>query len=173
MSGQSTHNLLFLCTGNSCRSILAECLLNRLGGGRFNAYSAGSHPAGGVHPAALALLEGLGYPTSELRSKSWDEFAAPGAPAMDFVVTVCDQAAGEQCPVWPGAPMIAHWGFPDPAKFVGSESDTKAFFEAVYGDIERLLSVFVELPLDAMTHAEIRQKMRELEASAPEQRQSG
>lgn len=170
MSVPTTYNLLFLCTGNSCRSILAECILNRIGGGRLNAYSAGSHPAGDVHPTALALLGGRGYPTGDLRSKSWDEFAAPGAPVMDFVVTVCDQAAGEQCPVWPGAPMIAHWGFPDPAKFVGTEEDTRAFFETVYGDIEQLLSAFVQLPLDSMTHGEIRRKMRELEASAPEQR---
>jgi arsenate reductase len=174
VSGQTTHNLLFLCTGNSCRSILAECILNRIGKGRFRAYSAGSHPTGEVHPLALDLLQRRNHPVADLRSKSWQEFAGDPAPAMDFVVTVCDQAAGEQCPVWPGAPMIAHWGFPDPARFVGTDEDTKAFFDTVCHDIERLLSAFVQFPLDSMTPDEIRRKMRELEAEAPEQRrQSG
>jgi arsenate reductase len=164
------HNVLFLCTGNSCRSILAEGILNRIGGGRFRAYSAGSHPAGEVHPMALEVLHRFDHSTEDLRSKSWEEFAADGAPAMDFVVTVCDQAAGEVCPVWPGAPMAAHWGFPDPARFVGTEEETRAFFQKVYGDINRLLSMFVILPLDSMSYDEVRQKMQALEAQAPEQR---
>ncbi len=136
-------NVLFLCTGNSCRSVMAECLLNALGQGRFEAFSAGSHPTGAVHPAALELLRRRGHPTDGLRSKSWDEFAGPDAPAMDLIVTVCDNAAGEVCPVWPGHPASAHWGFPDPAAFQGSETETRAFFDRVYGQIEAHLARFV------------------------------
>ena len=170
MGDSAVSKVLFLCTGNSCRSILAECILNRLGEGRFMAFSAGSHPAGDVHPMAVALLDSLGYPTGGLRSKSWSEFSNPGAPSMDFVVTVCDQAAGETCPLWPGAPMIAHWGFPDPAKFAGEEEQTRAFFRAVYDDIQRLLADFVALPVTSMPVPALRQKLLELEAQAPQQR---
>ncbi len=138
-------SVLFLCTGNSCRSVMAECLLNALGGGRFRAFSAGSHPTGEVNPIALELLRRRGHPTDKLRSKSWDEFAGPDAPTMDLIVTVCDNAAGEVCPVWPGRPAAAHWGFPDPAAFQGGERETRAFFERVYGQIEARLSHFVEL----------------------------
>lgn len=136
--------VLFLCTGNACRSIMAECLLNALGRGRFEAHSAGSHPTGAVNPSALELLRRRGHPTGGLRSKSWNEFAGPDAPAMDLIVTVCDNAAGEACPLWPGRPALAHWGFPDPAMFQGSESETRAFFDQVYGRIEARLSRFVE-----------------------------
>jgi protein-tyrosine-phosphatase len=117
------YNVLFLCTGNSARSIMAECILNREGRGRFQAFSAGSHPSGQLHRATVELLQRLHYDTAGLRSKSWDEFAAPGAPQMDFVFTVCDDAAGEVCPVWPGQPVMAHWGVPDPAELEGSEAE--------------------------------------------------
>ena len=166
---EQTYNVLFLCTGNSCRSILAECILNRIGEGRFKAYSAGSHPSGEPHPVALELLQRFEHPIEHLRSKSWEEFAVADAPAMDFVVTVCDQAAGEVCPIWPGKPLSAHWGFPDPAKFEGDEVQTRQFFEHVYGDINQLLTRFVGLSLDSMNPQDIARHLRELEATAPEQ----
>ena len=122
------YRLLFLCTGNSARSILAEALLNKADKGRFRGFSAGSYPKGSVHPSAIALIEGLGMPTMGLRSKSWDEFAKPGAPQMDFVITVCDNAAGEVCPIWPGMPVTAHWGIPDPAAATGSDAEIAAAF---------------------------------------------
>lgn len=170
MGDSPVSRVLFLCTGNSCRSILAECILNRLGRGRFMAFSAGSRPAGHVHPMALELLASLGYAAGELRSKSWDEFNAEGAPGMDFVVTVCDQAAGEVCPLWSGAPMIVHWGFPDPAKYVGEEDETRAFFRAVYDDIHLLLEAFVALPLATLSAPALKRQLLELEARAPQQR---
>src|SRR5262249_50678681 len=125
---QSAYGVLFVCTGNSARSIMAESIMQRLGQGRFKAYSAGSHPTGTVNAYAVELLRRLHYPTAELRSKDWQEFAKPGAPPLDFVFTVCDQAAGEVCPFWPGQPMTAHWGVPDPAAFNGSEAEKRAFF---------------------------------------------
>ncbi len=134
------YNVLFLCTGNSCRSILAECILNAQGEGRFRAFSAGSHPGGQVHPLALELLEQRGHPTGGLRSKAWEEFAQADAPRMDFVITVCDRAAGEVCPIWPGRPVTAHLGFPDPARLKGTEAETRAFFAQVYGQIHDTLS---------------------------------
>ena len=125
------YNVLFLCTGNSARSVIAETLLNHWGKGLFRAYSAGSYPAGRVHPLTLDLLARLNFPVAGLRSKSWDEFAAPAAPVLDFVFTVCDQAAGEVCPIWPGQPITAHWGFPDPVSFSGTEAEKRAFFAEI------------------------------------------
>jgi len=144
---EDVRNVLFLCTGNSARSVMAECLLSRHGRGRFAAFSAGSHPTGTVNPYALQLLERQNYDVSALRSKSWDEFAAPGAPRMDFVITVCDSAAGEVCPVWPGQPITAHWGFRDPAAFRGTETATHIEFAEVFREVEARVSIFVSLPM--------------------------
>jgi arsenate reductase len=141
------YNVLFLCTGNSARSIMAECAMNRWGQDRFKAYSAGSHPTGRVNPFALRLLQQLDYDTAALRSKSWEEFTAPGAPTLDFVFTVCDSAAAEVCPVWPGQPMSAHWGVEDPAAFAGSEEKTLQFFRRVYGYLENRIRIFSALPI--------------------------
>jgi arsenate reductase len=145
-----TRNVLFLCTGNSARSIMAEELLDRLGGGNFKGYSAGSHPTGRVNPYALRLLAQRGLPTDGLRSKGWDEFALPGAPVMDFVFTVCDQAAGELCPAWPGQPVTAHWGVPDPAAATGDDAAIALAFVEAMRMLERRISVFVALPLSAL-----------------------
>jgi protein-tyrosine-phosphatase len=164
----ATWNVLFLCTGNSCRSILAECILNRLGGGRFRGFSAGSRPTGAVHPRALALLERRGHPTGDLRSKGWGEFAAEGAPVMGAVITVCDNAAGEVCPVWPGRPANAHWGFPDPAAFHGGEAETEAFFTEVYRRIEDRVSRFVNLSPEAPDRAGLQRRLEELGTYAAE-----
>jgi arsenate reductase len=145
------YNVLFLCTGNSARSIMAECILNRLGQGKFRAFSAGSHPAGKVNPHALDLLNRLNYQTDKLRSKAWDEFAVPGAPEFDFVFTVCDNAAGEACPVWPGQPMTIHWSIPDPATVTGKDAVIAAAFADAYRMLERRIDIFVNLasaPLD-------------------------
>lgn len=158
-------NVLFLCTGNSARSVMAEVLLNHWGRARFLAFSAGSHPTGRVNPITLELLDRLNLPTSGLRSKSWDEFAAPGAPVMDFVFTVCDQAAGEVCPIWPGQPITAHWGFPDPAAFVGPEAEKRAFFAEVLRQIESRIKVFAALPLEKLDRLAIQRKVREIGAS--------
>ncbi|MFQ5545836.1 MAG: arsenate reductase ArsC [Acidiferrobacterales bacterium] len=156
------YNVLFLCTGNSCRSIMAEAILNRIGQGRFSAYSAGSHPTGTVNPHTLALLARFEHPIADLRSKSWDEFCSENAPTMDFVVTVCDQAAGEACPVWPGKPATAHWGFPDPAKFEGTEAEIQALFSKTYGRINNTLAVFVNLPFEKLDTETLRQKLADL-----------
>jgi len=157
-----TYNVLFLCTGNSARSVMAEAILNRLGRGRFRAFSAGSHPAGRVNPFTLDVLKTHGHPTDGFRSKSWDEFARPDAPPMDIVVTVCDSAAGEVCPVWPGRPATAHWGFPDPAAFQGGDADKRAFFETVYGMIEKRLRAFATLNLDRLDPTRLKQALRAL-----------
>lgn len=150
MTEDRVRHVLFLCTGNSARSILAEGLLNALGQGRFIAHSAGSHPTGQVHPQALALLREKGLAVEALRSKSWDELATPGAPPLDFIFTVCDAAAGEVCPVWPGRPLTAHWGIPDPAKVDGSpEQQRKAFFRT-FAELERRISLLVHLPLEKL-----------------------
>jgi len=141
------YNVLFLCTGNSARSILAESLLNHCGKGRFHGYSAGSFPKGRVHPISLALLKQLNLPTEGLRSKSWDEFAAPGAPALDFIFTVCDNAAGEVCPVWPGKPMTAHWGVADPAAVVGTDAEQWAAFRKALRELENRIKLFINLPV--------------------------
>lgn len=141
------YNVLFLCTGNSARSILGEALLNHLGGGRLRGFSAGSHPKGEVHPMALAVLAEAGIPIEGLRSKSWDEFAGPGAAPMNFVFTVCDNAAGETCPIWPGRPMTAHWGIEDPAAAIGPEFRRRAAFEEAYRFMRNRVEAFINLPL--------------------------
>lgn len=141
------YNVLFLCTGNSARSILAEAILNRTGLGRFHAFSAGSHPTGKVHPLAIELLDKYHVPSTGLRSKSWSEFAAPGAPPMDFVLTVCDRAAGETCPIWPGQPMTAHWGVPDPAEASGSDEEKRRAFFLAYRELSRRIDLLFSLPI--------------------------
>jgi protein-tyrosine-phosphatase len=145
---EKVYNTLFLCTGNSARSIMAEVLLNRLGKGRFRAFSAGSHPAGHVNPLALEELESAQMPTLGLRSKNWQEFAQPDAPPLDFVFTVCDNAAGEICPVWPGQPMTAHWGIEDPAAVQGSEQQKRRAFAVAYSLLHRRISLFLSLPIN-------------------------
>ena len=157
---QRPYNVLFLCTGNSARSILAEAILNKDGAGRFKAYSAGSFPKGEVHPAALNLLRELGYSTDGYRSKSWDEFAADGAPPLDFVFTVCDNAAGEVCPVWPGQPMTAHWGIEDPAAIEG-DKQPQAFRNAYYS-LQRRIGLFLSLPLESIDQMSLQTKLREI-----------
>ena len=150
------YNVLFLCTGNSARSIIAESLLNALGGGRFRAVSAGSHPKGQVHPLASEALAGAGYPVNGARSKSWDEFARPGAPAIDFVITVCDNAAAEACPVFPGRPVSAHWGMPDPAAVAGSDAQRRAAFRDTLGEMRRRVQQFTSLPFGSTDERALR-----------------
>jgi len=154
-----TYNVLFLCTGNSARSILAESILNRLGRGHFRAYSAGSYPKGAVHPFALDLLRRQHYPVDALRSKSWDEFAAPGAPPLDFVFTVCDNAAGEVCPIWPGQPMTAHWGLPDPAAVEGTEAERRAAFADTMRRLHSRIGIFVSLPIDSLDKLSLQNRL--------------
>lgn len=153
------YNVLFLCTGNSARSILAEAILNRLGAGRFRAHSAGSFPKGAVHPLALDLLQRQNHPTAALRSKSWDEFATADAPPLDFVFTVCDQAAGEACPVWPGQPMTAHWGLPDPAAVDGTPAEQGLAFADTYRRLERRIGAFVNLPLASLDRMALQRRL--------------
>ena len=153
------YNVLFLCTGNSARSIIGEALLNKLGAGHFRAYSAGSHPKGAVHPLALEVLSGAGLATGGARSKSWDEFAAPGAPRMDFVFTVCDDAAGETCPVWPGQPMTAHWGIADPAAVDGPDFRKRAAFADAYRFLRNRIAAFVSLPLHSIDKLSLQTKL--------------
>lgn len=157
-----TYNVLFLCTGNSARSVLAEVQLNALGGGRFRAYSAGSHPKGEINPLTLQLLQHMGLPTDGLRSKSWDEFAAPDAPVMDFVFTVCDQAAGEQCPVWPGQPITAHWGVPDPAAVEGSDDAKKRAFKDAAATLRKRLEIFKSLPLASLDRLTLKKEVTDI-----------
>jgi protein-tyrosine-phosphatase len=156
------YNVLFLCTGNSARSVLAEAILNREGMGRFKAWSAGSHPKGEVHPYTLALLENLNFDTSFARSKSWDEFAVPGAPAMDFVFTVCDQAAAEACPVWPGQPMTAHWGVPDPAAVEGNEAEKRLAFSDTFRMLKNRISVFTSLPIASLDSLALQRQLDDI-----------
>jgi arsenate reductase len=156
------YNALFLCTGNSARSILAEAMLNHLGKGRFHAFSAGSHPAGRVNPIAIELLEAGGLPTGALRSKNWDEFAMPGAPPMDFIITVCDNAAGEACPVWPGKPMTAHWGVTDPAAVEGSDDQKRGAFREAARILRRRIELFASLPIGKLDDLSIQAKLREI-----------
>ncbi len=162
MAAARPYNVLFLCTGNSARSILAEALLNAMGKGRFRAFSAGSHPKHAPHPLALELLVKNRLPIEGLRSKSWDEFAAPGAPELDFVFTVCDQAAGEVCPVWPGQPMTAHWGIRDPAAVEGTDEEKrKAFFRA-YNELHHRLSIFVSLPMEKLDRLTLQKRLDDI-----------
>jgi arsenate reductase len=155
-------NVLFLCTGNSARSILAEGLLTALGKGRFRAFSAGSHPKGTVHPLALREMQSLRIPTDGFRSKAWDEFAATGAPVMDFVFTVCDQAAGEVCPVWPGQPMTAHWGMPDPAAVEGSDEVKARAFRDAAVTLKRRIELLIALPMAALDRLAIQKQVRDI-----------
>lgn len=155
-----SYNVLFLCTGNSARSILAEAILNKEGAGRFRAYSAGSFPKGEVHPAALSLLSELGYPTDGFRSKSWDEFASEGAPPLDFIFTVCDNAAGEVCPVWPGKPVTAHWGIEDPAAVEGPGQ--RAAFWTAFQALQRRIQLFLALPLESIDGMTLANRLREI-----------
>lgn len=157
---EPVYNVLFLCTGNSARSILAESLLNQLGKGRFRAYSAGSHPAGRVNPFALELLEKTHFPTGELRSKPWDEFAQPDSPQLDFVITVCDKAAGEVCPVWPGQPMSAHWGIPDPVAVEGSDEVKRHAFVEAMNQMQRRICMFVSLPFATLDRIKLQQAVQ-------------
>ena len=159
-------NVLFLCTGNSARSILAESLLNDLGRGRFRAFSAGSHPAGEVNPFALELLAKNRFPTGDLRSKPWDEFAQPDAQRLDFVITVCDKAAGEVCPVWPGQPMTAHWGIPDPVAVDGSDEVKRRAFSEAMNQMQRRISMFVNLPFDKLDRMKLQQAVRDIGKTA-------
>ncbi len=156
------YTVLFLCTGNSARSIMAEVLLNAMGRGRFKAYSAGSHPKGKLHPIALELIEKHRLPVADLRSKNWDEFARPGAPRMDFVFTVCDNAAGEACPVWQGQPMTAHWGIPDPAMVEGSGDEQRRAFFAAYNQLAQRISIFVNLPLVELDRLALQKKLDQI-----------
>lgn len=155
-------NVLFLCTGNSARSILAESVLNKDGGGKFRAFSAGSHPKGEVNPLAIETLAGHRYPTDGLRSKSWDEFAAPGAPKLDFVFTVCDNAAGEACPVWPGQPMTAHWGIEDPAAVEGTDAAKRVAFGNALRYIKLRIAAFSALPVESLERLSLIRKLRDI-----------
>ncbi len=162
MTGTRIYNVLFLCTGNSARSILGEAIMNRIGAGKFAGFSAGSDPKGQVNPHALHLLESLQHDTSALRSKSWDEFARPGAPPLDFVFTVCDNAANEVCPVWPGQPMSAHWGLPDPAAIEGSEAEIAAAFAETYRLLRNRISAFCALPFDSLDRMALKRKLDDI-----------
>jgi arsenate reductase (thioredoxin) len=155
-------NVLFLCTGNSARSILAESILRKDGRGQFNAYSAGSQPKGQVNPFAIKILKALDYPTEDLRSKSWDEFAVPGAPVMDFVFTVCDSAAGEACPIWPGQPMTAHWGIDDPAAVDGNDIEKERAFNTAFRFMKNRVGVFISLPITSLAHAALSSRLKDI-----------
>lgn len=159
MSEHRIYNVLFLCTGNSARSVLAEAILNRFGAGKFKAYSAGSMPKGEVHPETLALLKRLNYNVSDFRSKSWDVFATPDAPPLDFVFTVCDNAAGEVCPIWPGQPMTAHWGLPDPAAATGSQVEIARAFANAYGALQNRIAIFVNLPFAGLDRLSLQTRL--------------
>jgi arsenate reductase len=156
------YNVLFLCTGNSARSVMAECAINRWGRGVFKGFSAGSHPKGSIHPLTLELLKELNYETTNLRSKSWDEFAVAGSPHLDFVFTVCDQAAAEQCPVWPGQPISAHWGVADPAAFEGTIEQTRRFFFRIYSELENRIKIFTSLRIDTLDSFALQRQVQEI-----------
>jgi protein-tyrosine-phosphatase len=155
-------NALFLCTGNSARSIMAEAILNKLGAGRFHGHSAGSQPKGQVNPHAIAVLNALGYDTAGFRSKSWSEFAKPGAPALDFVFTVCDNAAGETCPLWPGQPMTAHWGVPDPAEAQGTPAEVALAFKDAYRMLHQRIAVFTALPVRSLDTLTLQARLKDI-----------
>ncbi|HVY80363.1 MAG TPA: arsenate reductase ArsC [Steroidobacteraceae bacterium] len=156
------YNVLFLCTGNSARSILGEAILNRWGAGRFRGFSAGSHPMGTVHPIALKLLERLKFPIDGLRSKSWDEFTHAGAPPLDFIFTVCDKAASEVCPIWPGQPMSAHWGLPDPAAVCGTDADKWLAFRSTFSALEHRIKAFTSLPIASLDRLKLKQRLDDI-----------
>jgi arsenate reductase (thioredoxin) len=156
------YNVLFLCTGNSARSIIAEALMNWLGAPRFRAFSAGSFPRGEVNPHALPVVESLGFRRDEFRSKSWDEFAAPGAPPIDLVFTVCDNAAGEVCPIWPGKPITAHWGIPDPAEAIGSEAEIGLAFAEAARQLRNRIAILIELPIAKLDRIALQARLREI-----------
>ena len=162
VSSNKPLNVLFLCTGNSARSIMAEAILNRLGVGKFKAYSAGSYPKGAVNPHALTVLRKSNFEVSKLRSKSWDEFAGPGAPKLDFVFTVCDNAAKEVCPLWPGQPMTAHWGLPDPAVAEGSEAEQALAFADTFRMLHQRISIFVSLPFDKLSKLSLQKHLDDI-----------
>jgi protein-tyrosine-phosphatase len=157
-----TYNVLFLCTGNSARSIMAEAILNVLGKGRFKAFSAGSNPSGRVQPMAQELVEAIGYDASNVRSKNWDEFAIEGAPEMDMVITVCDNAAGESCPVWLGHPALAHWGVPDPVSVTGDEETRRRAYTAAFATLRRRIELLLSLPLESLDRLAAQAKLREI-----------
>jgi protein-tyrosine-phosphatase len=156
------YNVLFLCTGNSARSILGEAILNKIGVGKFKAYSAGSAPRGEVNPHSIALLRRLGYPTEGLRAKSWDEFSRPGAPALDFVFTVCDNAAHEVCPIWPGQPMTAHWGIPDPAAAEGTKEEIAFAFRDAFLMLQRRIELFTNLPVQSLDRMSLQRRLDQI-----------
>lgn len=165
MNAEAAHrpyNVLFLCTGNSARSIMAEAILQRMGAGKFNAFSAGSDPKGAVNPHALHLLQRFNYKIDQFRSKSWDEFAQAGAPPLDFVFTVCDNAAGEVCPIWPGQPMSAHWGVPDPPAVEGSEAEVAAAFLDAYGRLANRIEIFVNLPIASLDRLTLQKRLNDI-----------
>lgn len=157
-----TFNVLFLCTGNSARSIMAEALVTVQSKGRFTGYSAGSHPAGTVNPLAIEMINSTGYPVEKLRSKNWDEFAKPDAPQMDFIITVCDNAAGEICPVWPGKPVTAHWGFPDPAAVEGTYDQKRAAFHSVYQGLGQRVQLLLALRVETLDRLSLQTRLREI-----------
>ncbi len=159
---EKTYNVLFLCTGNSARSIMAEALVTTLGNGRFKGYSAGSQPGGTVNPFALEKVQKTGYPLEKLRSKNWDEFAKPNAPHMDFIITVCDNAAGEVCPIWPGHPASAHWSFQDPAAVEGTDDEKRAAFDKVFRQMATRMHAFISLPLHKLDNVAIQQEIRKI-----------
>jgi protein-tyrosine-phosphatase len=161
------YNVLFLCTHNSARSIIAECVMNRLGAGKFKAYSAGSRPTGRVHPYALELLQRLNYDTSGLRSKSWEEFSKPGAPVLDFVFTVCDDAANEVCPAWPGQPMTAHWGLADPSRAEGNEAERRFAFADTHRMLNQRIGIFTSLPLASLDRLTLKHRLDEIGRTRP------
>jgi protein-tyrosine-phosphatase len=165
---ERVYNVLFLCTGNSARSILAESIINKLGKGKFRGFSAGSHPKGHVHPTALALLKQLDYPTDGLRSKNWDEFATPTSPHLDFVFTVCNNAAGEVCPYWPGQPMTAHWGIPDPAAVEGTDVEQSLAFREAFRSMETRIKLFLSLPLASIDRMRLKERLDAIGKNPPE-----